>query len=470
MEIIDYPEDIREYLRPVYRGEVTYVCIGCQADFDIRNFLYTCPECGQLLTLEDRNFKSLQERGGKFWRRLFEYRRVASEPASLKGIFLFHELILPFIEPENVVYLGEGHTPLIPANDDLTRLVGMPFLIKYDGLNPSASFKDRGMASAVSYLNHAIRHWGVEEVLGICASTGDTSASAAVYLGYLPEGRVKSVVLLPQGRVTPQQLAQPLGSGATVIEVPGVFDDCMRLVEELASGYRVFLMNSKNPVRINGQKSFSYEISREAGYSTGDLAVILPIGNAGNITAVMEGFVDFLKLGLIRELPMVIGVQSRHANPVFLWHRDRIYRPVEVRPSVAQAAMIGNPVSFPKVRRLVEEHFRDRFAVVQVTEQEIIEHMLLANRHGHVICTQGGEGVAGLKSALAGGLVSPGMTVVVNSTAHQLKFSDFQQAYFEDRLPPDYGITPREELQNRPVGLKASAAEIARFLGLTPLK
>jgi len=470
MEFIDFPEDVREFLEPTYRGDVAYVCIGCGSDFPIEEFLYTCPGCGQLLALEDRKFDTLTQKSGEFWRRLFEYRRLAAEPSSLKGIFLFHELILPFIEPENVVYLGEGHTPLIPANDDLAGKVGIPFLIKNDGLNPSASFKDRGMASAVSYLNHAIRQWDVKEVLGICASTGDTSASAALYLGYLPEGRVKSVVLLPEGKVTPQQLAQPLGSGATVIEVPGVFDDCMRLVEELVSGYRVFLMNSKNPVRINGQKSFSYEICRETGYRAGDLAVILPIGNAGNITAVMEGFLDFLKLGLISELPMVIGVQSKHANPVFLWHQAGEYQPVEVRPSVAQAAMIGNPVSFPKVRRLVEEHFRDRFAVVQVTEQEIIENMLLANRHGHVVCTQGGEGVAGLRAALAGGLVSPGMTVVVDSTAHQLKFSDFQQAYFEDSLPPEYEISPREELRNRPVKLRASAGEIARFLGLTPLE
>src|SRR5512136_431469 len=116
------------------------------------------------------------------------------------------------------------------------------------------------MASAISYLNHAIKRWGVRDVLGICASTGDTSAAAALYLSYLPKGKVKSVVLLPQGKVTPQQLSQPLGAGATVIEVPGVFDDCMRLVEELSRDYNVFLLNSKNPLRINGQKSYSYEV------------------------------------------------------------------------------------------------------------------------------------------------------------------------------------------------------------------
>ena len=128
--------------------------------------------------------------------------------------------------------------------------------------------------------------------------------------------------------------------------------------------------------------------------------------------------------------------------------------------------MIGNPVSFPKVRRLVEEHFRERFAVVEVTEQQIMDAMLTANRHGHVICTQGGEAVAGLAAALRAKVIEPGMRVVVDSTAHQLKFADFQQKYFEGSLPAEYEIVPKKELQNRPVALPASATAIAEFLHL----
>ncbi|MCP4716211.1 MAG: hypothetical protein GY868_13925 [Deltaproteobacteria bacterium] len=137
-----------------------------------------------------------------------------------------------------------------------------------------------------------------------------------------------------------------------------------------------------------------------------------------------------------------------------------------VQPSVAQAAMIGNPVSFPKVRKLVEEHFDDRFMVVDLTEQEIIEGMLLANRHGHVVCTQGGESVAGLRKALAQGLVSKDQNVVVDSTSHQLKFANFQESYFQDAFDPAYKIEPRPHLQNRPVKLSASAQEIAEYLQL----
>jgi len=465
--MIDFPAEIRDALVPTYRGEMVYECVSCAARHPIEKFAYTCPACGGLLSLRDLAFDMLKGKTGEFWQRLFAYRALVPEPASLKGIFRFHELILPCVPPEDVIWLGEGHTPVIPANADLAASVGAPFFIKYDGLNPSASFKDRGMASAISYLNHAIRRWGARNVLGICASTGDTSAAAALYLAYLPKGSVQSVVLLPAGKVTPQQLSQPLGSGATVIQVPGVFDDCMRIVEELSRDYQVFLLNSKNPVRINGQKSYAYEVAMDSGWRTADLAVVVPIGNAGNVTAVMEGFLDLLRLGMIPQLPLVVGVQSRHANPVYLWRQRGAYEPVKVRSSVAQAAMIGNPVSFPKVRRLVEEHFRERFAVVEVSEQEIMDAMLTANRHGHVICTQGGEGVAGLAAALRAGLVEAGMRVVVDSTSHQLKFSDFQQKYFEGSLTADYEVTPRKELQNRPVDLPASATAIAEYLNLS---
>jgi threonine synthase len=303
-------------------------------------------------------------------------------------------------------------------------------------------------------------------VLGICASTGDTSAAAALYLSHLPKQIVKSAVLLPRGKVTPQQLSQPLGSGASVLQVPGVFDDCMKLVEELSERYEVFLLNSKNPVRINGQKSFAFEVAQQLGWQTGDLTVVVPIGNAGNVTAIMEGFLDLWSLGIIDHLPAVLGVQSDHADPVARWRKTGAYQPVTVRSSVAQAAMIGNPVSFPKVRGLVEERYRDRFDCIAVTEQEIMDSMLTVNRYGHVVCTQGGEAVAGLRRALREGRVQPRGTFVCDSTSHQLKFAGFQEAYFTGTLDPAHGISPRPELVNRPSDVPASAEAIAEQLGL----
>jgi threonine synthase len=466
MRQADFPSDIRDLLFPAHTdAQMVYECVGCEAQYPLERFLYTCPECGGLLRICDLTFDSLLEIPGALWQKIFDYRRMLND-GGLKGIFLFHELIFPIIPLDAVINLGEGHTPLVRANEELSSWVGMNFSIKYDGLNPSASFKDRGMASAISFINYMIKSKGIKELLGICASTGDTSAAAALYLSYLPRDVVRSVVLLPQGKVTPAQLSQPLGSGATVLEIPGVFDDCMRIVEQLAEEYEVCLLNSKNPIRIQGQKSYSYEVAQQLDYQIQDLVVVVPIGNAGNVTAVMEGFLDLYRLGIIEELPLIIGVQSEHANPVVLWRQSGEYRPIEVQPSVAQAAMIGNPVSFPKVSRLGEEHFIERFAAVQVTEQEIIEAMLVANRHGHVVCTQGGESIVGLQKGVEMGLVSPKQRVVVDSTSHQLKFAGFQQMYFEDSFPEGYAIKPREELKNRPIALEASAKAIARHLGL----
>jgi threonine synthase len=459
------PPQIREHIVPDYSGDVVYECIACGETYAIDQFLYTCPGCKSLLRLNDRSFASLKKIDGRLWQDIFDYRKMLNIEA-LKGIFLFKELLFPTIPLQDVIYLGEGHTPIVEANRDLRKNVGVEFFVKNDGLNPSASFKDRGMASAISFINYSIRTRGIKEVLGICASTGDTSAAAALYLSYLDKEIVKSVVLLPQGRVTPQQLSQPLGSGATVIEIPGVFDDCMRIVEQLTEVYQVCLLNSKNPVRIMGQKSYAYEVAQQFEYDTDDLVVVVPIGNAGNVTAIMEGFIDLYQLNIIPSLPLILAVQSKHANPVSRWRATGEYKPVTVRPSVAQAAMIGDPVSFPKVRKLVDEHFKELFVAVDLTEQEIIEGMLLANLHGHVVCTQGGESIAGLRKAVSKGIVTKNHTVVVDSTSHQLKFSNFQEKYFADTFDTGYDITPREQFINSAVQLDASAETIAEFLKL----
>ncbi len=450
---------------PEIGGDLIYRCIVCGACFPIYDFIYTCPECHSLLKIENRDFDRLKQVSPAQWRRIFDGRK-ASNILELCGVFRFHELILPMIPLKDIIYLGEGQTAIVRANPELGAWVGVPFLVKNDGFNPSASFKDRGMASAISFLNHIIRVKQLDNVLGICASTGDTSAAAALYLSYLPKSKVRTVVLLPKGKVTPQQLSQPLGSGAQVIELPGVFDDCMRVVEALAQDYNVFLLNSKNPVRILGQKSYAYEVAQQLSWDTQGLVVVVPIGNAGNVTAIMEGFLDLYALGIIPELPTILGVQSHHADPVSRWRQSGEYSPLKVRPSVAQAAMIGDPVSFPKVRQLVEQAFEDRFHVVSVSETEIMEGMLTANRHGHVVCTQGGESIAGLKKAVLDGLVPKGGTYVVDSTSHHLKFATFQQLYFDDAFDADYGIETSDDLKNTPIGLPADASAIASHLGL----
>lgn len=457
MQIAEFPDQIQPHLFPHPSGELIYRCLQCEEFFSIESLLYTCPECKSVLMIEDRQRDRLKEHDGSFWRRLFDYRRMLNVPA-LKGIFLFHELIAPVIPLGDIIYLGEGHTPIVQANDALREWVGLDFYFKNDGQNPSASFKDRGMACALSYLNYLVRSQGLKEVLSICASTGDTSAAAALYSAYMSK-TVKSAVLLPHKKVTPQQISQPLGSGARVFEIPGVFDDCMKVVEHLAEHYNVALLNSKNAWRIQGQESYSFEVAQSFDYELEKKVVVVPIGNAGNITAVMSGFLKLLDLGVIGTLPMIIGVQSEHADPVYRYYqesdpRKRIFRPVTVRPSVAQAAMIGNPVSMPRVIRLVEAYERAAktlgVAVVQVSEQEIMDCQLIANRNGHIACTQGGECLAGLRKARKDGIISDREVAVLDATAHALKFAGFQESYFNASLDSAYKVVPKPELRNFP--------------------
>ena len=458
MKTSDFPKEIQPYLIPKLAGDIRYRCLGCRNEHPIESLLYTCPQCGQVLLLIDRAFDGLKSIPGEMWHKIFDYRRMLNIPA-LKGIYRYHEFLGSVIPLDSIVYLGEGHTPLVEANSTLSQRVGIKFYFKNDGQNPSASFKDRGMASALSYIHFLVQQGFVSDVLAICASTGDTSAAAALYAAYL-QPHIKSAVLLPHKKVTPQQLSQPLGSGAAVFEIPVVFDDCMKVVEALSEQYPVALLNSKNAWRIMGQESYSYEISQDLEYDMHKKVIVLPIGNAGNITAVLNGFIKFYQTGVITDLPKIVGVQSEHANPVFQYYLEpeahkRKFKPVHVTPSVAQAAMIGNPVSMPRVIHLVDQYnaLSDRQNVffVEVDEQSIMDWELRANRNGHIACTHGGESLAGLAKAIKKQFVSPDEVAIVDSTAHALKFSGFQEMYFNNSFPPEFEIKPLPELVNTPV-------------------
>ncbi len=275
-----FPADIRSHIIPAPKGELFYRCLGCEKEFDIARLLYVCPDCGEVLLLHDRNINDLKKISGTDWQKIFDYRKMLKIPA-LKGIYRYHEFIGPMIPLESIIYLGEGHTPVVEANPMLQEKTGVKFFFKNDGQNPSASFKDRGMASALSSIKYLLDQKLVSDVVAVCASTGDTSAAAALYASYLGDA-IQSAVLLPHKKVTAQQLSQPLGSGAKVFEIPGVFDDCMKVVERLSEKYTVALLNSKNAWRILGQESYSYEIAQDFEWDLANKIVMVPIGNAGN--------------------------------------------------------------------------------------------------------------------------------------------------------------------------------------------
>lgn len=475
---------------PSYRGTMEYFCLGCNERYPANELYYTCPKCGGVFLLENVDFATLKKTSGQKWRELFDS-RAASKNTALKGIFRFYELMAPVIEEEDIIYLGEGNTPIVESSPALNTENGLQTAYKNDGQNPSASFKDRGMACAFSYLRSLVRTNGWDEILTVCASTGDTSAAAALYASYAGSG-IKSAVILPQGKVTAAQLSQPLGSGATVLEVPGVFDDCMKVVEHLADNYRVALLNSKNAWRILGQESYAYEIAQWFDWDMANKCIFVPIGNAGNITAIMAGFLKLHELNIINELPRIFGVQSHHADPVYRYYAtqpasNRSFTPVEVTPSVAQAAMIGNPVSFPRVHHFAEKFEalggEGSFQVIQVTEQMIMDSMIQANRNGHIACTQGGESLAGAKRAKELGIVDNTELCILDSTAHHLKFVDFQTMYFENTFPTEFEVCPNKALANKPELVieakekeqrtsdeytKATAAKVVAKLNLQP--
>ncbi len=452
-----FPEDIRTHIIPSPKGELYYKCLGCGAEYGIEELLYVCPGCNQVLLIHDRNKDQLKAVSGQTWQRIFDYRKMLKIPA-LKGIYRYHEFIGPSIPLGSIIYLGEGHTPMVEANTALQEKTGVKFYYKNDGQNPSASFKDRGMASALSSIKYLIDQGFVSNVISVCASTGDTSASAALYASYLVSN-VKSAVLLPHKKVTSAQLAQPLGSGARVFEIPGVFDDCMKVVEHMSSSYPVALLNSKNAWRILGQESYSYEIAQDFDWDMDKKVVMVPIGNAGNISAIMNGFLKFYNIGIINTLPKIIGVQSEHADPVYKYYLEpdeskRVFTPVQTQPSVAQAAMIGNPVSMPRVIQIARDYDaasgHKNVFVVQVKEQQIMDWQLTANQNGHITCTQGGECLAGMVQAKALNLVDENETIILDATAHAIKFSGFQDQYFKGELAETYGISSDSRFINLP--------------------
>jgi len=261
----------------------------------------------------------------------------------------------------------------------------------------------------------------------------------------------------------------------------------MKVVEKLSEEYNVALLNSKNAWRILGQESYAYEIAQDLDYDLKDTAVVVPIGNAGNISAIMNGFLKFHEIGIIQELPKIIGVQSEHADPVYRYYLEpdrekRSFKPVTVKPSVAQAAMIGNPVSMPRVVTLVESYNKkagkQKVFFSQVSEQSIMDWGLEANRNGHIACTQGGESLAGLADAVARGVVKEDETAIVDATAHAIKFSGFQNLYYENALSDGYEIDANPDYINAPKllmpkdtkkvprqGTPLNPEDFSRFLG-----
>jgi threonine synthase len=318
-----------------------------------------------------------------------------------RGVIAEYGDRLPAHVRESVVTLGEGGTPLVPARA-LSQRTGADVYLKVEGMNPTGSFKDRGMTTAMS----AAVARGARVV--ICASTGNTSASAAAYA---TAAGLTCAVLVPDGKIAMGKLSQAVAHGARLLQVDGNFDDCLVAARKLAESYAVELVNSVNPDRIEGQKTASFEIVDALGDAP-DVHV-LPVGNAGNITAYWKGFVEYATDGPATHTPVMWGFQAAGAAPIVLGH------PVDEPETIATAIRIGNPASW---RQAVEARDTSGGLIEAVTDEQILAaHRILSAECGVFVEPASASGVAGLLMLAEQGRVPDGARITITVTGHGLK-------------------------------------------------
>ncbi|MQA87332.1 MAG: threonine synthase [Streptosporangiales bacterium] len=322
-----------------------------------------------------------------------------------RGVIEEYRDRLPVTPDTPVVTLLEGNTPLLPAHR-LSELTGCEVHLKVEGLNPTGSFKDRGMTLAISKAAEE----GAQAV--ICASTGNTSASAAAYA---VRARVVCVVLVPQGKIAMGKLAQALVHGAKLLQVDGNFDDCLELARKMAVDYPVSLVNSVNRFRLEGQKTAAFEVV-DALRDAPDVHC-LPVGNAGNISAYWMGYTEYVEAGIAARAPRMLGFQAIGAAPIVTG------APVQSPQTIASAIRIGNPASWQLAVKARDE---SGGAIVAVTDRQILNaYRMLSHEEGVFVELASAASVAGLLHASEQGLVEPGSRVVCTVTGNGLKDPDW---------------------------------------------
>lgn len=423
---------------------------GCAGEYPLTKALYRCPTCDGLLEVA-HDVAALRDRSAASWMKLFEDRWMRTEWPYGSGVWGKREWVAPGVPDECIVSTGEGGTNVFWA-ERLGREIGVPDLwIKLCGNSHTGSFKDLGMTVLVSVVRQAVAEEKLATRVLCCASTGDTSASLAAYGA---AAGLPVAVLLPRGRVTTAQLVQPLAHGARVFALDTDFDGCMAVVKELARRGIVYLANSMNPLRIEGQKTVSFEIVQQFDWESPDW-IILPSGNLGNAAALYGGFKMMLELGLVARLPRLCVAQAERANPMyraFKAARD-VVDPIVAQETLASAIQIGNPVSAPRAMSALRAM---NGVVEQATEDELADACARADRTGLYTCPHTGVALACLFKLRAQGLVERDQRVVVVSTANGLKFTEFKLSYHERRIK---GVDSRRA--NDPIFMEPDVERVA---------
>jgi threonine synthase len=412
-------------------------CIApdCHTEYAVGEQLYVCRKCRGPLEI-DCGVEALPDL--RSLRLRWESRATSQEPRDRSGVWRYRE-VLPFNERAPIVTLFEGNTPIYDA-PKCARYAGLSSLtLKHQGCNPTGSFKDTGMTAAVT---QAV-------VLGaralVCASTGNTAASLAAYAA---RANVKCVVLLPEGQVSPAKLAQSMDYGAIIFEVAGNFDDCMRLTQELAGIPWIYIANSVNPFRIEGQKTVAYELMMQRNWEVPD-HVVVPGGNMGNSSALGKGFAEMKRMGWIDRLPKLSVIQAEGASPLANLfaaiaqsegnteiHLQREIERVSNPKTLATAIKIGAPVSWKKALRAV---IQSNGNVISVSEEELADAKAMIGLEGIGCEPASAATVAGIKKLVAAGRIGKDESVVAVLTGHVLKDPDYVSHYHRGTLSLETG-------------------------------
>lgn len=400
---------------------------GCGDRYSIYDVIYHCPECGGLLDVE-HDLAALKVQSAKEWKDLFDKRTRSNQHPYGSGVWGKKEWICPQVKNENVISLYEGHTNCFQAHR-LGQIIGVPDLwVKQCGISHTGSFKDLGMTVLVSVVNQMIADNKPIRAVA-CASTGDTSAALSAYAA---AAGIPAVILLPKGKISTAQLVQPIANGALVLALDTDFDGCMAIVEKLSADPTIYLANSMNSLRIEGQKTIGIEITQQFDWQVPDW-IIIPAGNLGNVSALGRGFLMMKELGLIDRLPRIACAQAENANPLYLSFQTGFeeYRPVQATQTSASAIQIGDPVSYERAVKVLRSFDG---IVDQVTEEELANAAALADTTGLYTCPQTGVALGVLSKMVKRGEINADDQVVLISTAHGLKFTEFKIDYHEKNL------------------------------------
>ena len=426
-----------------------FQCInGCSGRHPLNEIIYRCPQCDELLEVQ-HDMDLLKQLSSEEWKALFKDRVGRHEWPYGSSVWGKKEWVCPNLDNENVVSTLEGGTNLFWA-ERLGNQLGLSDLwIKQCGMAHTGSFKDLGMTVLVSMVKQMISEG--ENIRAVaCASTGDTSAALAAYCAV---AGIPAIVFLPRDKVSLSQLIQPITHGVLTLSLDTDFDGCMKLVKQVCEKNDIYLANSMNSLRIEGQKTISFEIVEQFNWEVPDV-VVVPGGNLGNVSAIGRGFEMLKELGLIDKYPRLVCAQAQQADPLYRSYKSgfKKFEAIQAKTTLASAIQIGDPVSVKKAIKTLQTFDG---IVEEATESELANAVGRANLTGLFCCPHTGVALAVLEKLVNQGKIKKHDRVVVVSTANGLKFTDFLHKYHTGNLE---GIS--SEFAYSPINLPADYEKV----------